>query len=76
MHNNEVAIGADGRATLGNTVAKSNVRKLRKLLDSKFIAGFARSMADAFTLLDHLDEKLQGSFSVFPVLSIVYIFLF
>lgn len=60
MHNGEVAIGADGQATIGNTVAKSNVRKLRKLLDGKIIAGFAGSTADAFTLLERFDEKLQS----------------
>lgn len=60
MHNGEVAIGADGQATLGNTVAKSNVKKLRKLLDGKLIAGFAGSTADAFTLLERFDEKLQN----------------
>lgn len=60
MHNHEVAIGADGQATLGNTIAKSNVRKLRKLLDGKIITGFAGSTADAFTLLERFDEKLQG----------------
>jgi len=60
MHNGELAIGADGQATLGNTIAKSNVRKLRKLLDGKIIAGFAGSTADAFTLLDRFDEKLQS----------------
>lgn len=60
MHNHEVAIGADGQATLGNTIAKSNVRKLRKLLDGKIVAGFAGSTADAFTLLERFDEKLQS----------------
>ena len=60
MHNQEVAIGADGQATLGNTVAKTNVRKLRKLLDGKIIAGFAGSTADSFTLLERFDEKLQS----------------
>jgi ATP-dependent HslUV protease, peptidase subunit HslV len=60
IHNNEVAIGADGQATLGSTVAKSNVKKLRKLLDGKIIAGFAGSTADAFTLLERFDEKLQS----------------
>ncbi|XWN35729.1 MAG: ATP-dependent protease subunit HslV [Roseivirga sp.] len=60
MHNNEVAIGADGQATLGNTVAKSNVRKLRKLQEGKIIAGFAGSTADSFTLLERFDEKLQS----------------
>ncbi|OJW67354.1 MAG: HslU--HslV peptidase proteolytic subunit [Candidatus Amoebophilus sp. 36-38] len=59
MHNNEVAIGADGQATIGNTVAKSNVNKIRKLLDGKVLTGFAGSTADAFTLLDLFDEKLQ-----------------
>jgi ATP-dependent HslUV protease subunit HslV len=59
IHNNEVAIGADGQATLGSTIAKSNVNKIRKLLDGKVLAGFAGSTADAFTLLDRFDEKLQ-----------------
>jgi ATP-dependent HslUV protease subunit HslV len=59
IHNNEVALGADGQATMGDTIAKSNVRKIRKLLDGKVLAGFAGSTADAFTLLDRFDEKLQ-----------------
>jgi ATP-dependent HslUV protease subunit HslV len=59
IHNNEVAIGADGQATMGDTVAKSNVKKIRKLLDGKVLTGFAGSTADAFTLLDRFDEKLQ-----------------
>ena len=59
IHNSEVAIGADGQATMGSTIAKSNVRKLRKLLDGKVLTGFAGSTADAFTLLDRFDEKLQ-----------------
>ena len=54
----KVAIGADGQATMGNYVAKSNVRKVRKLHDGKILAGFAGSTADAFTLLDRFDEKL------------------
>lgn len=59
-HNGEVAIGADGQATLGNTVAKSNVKKIRKLNDGKIVTGFAGSTADAFTLLDRFDEKLSN----------------
>lgn len=59
MHNNAVAIGADGQATMGNTVAKSNVKKIRKLFDNQVLAGFAGSTADAFTLLERFDEKLQ-----------------
>lgn len=61
-HNGKVAIGADGQATFGNTVAKSNVKKIRKLQDGKILTGFAGSTADAFTLLERFDEKL-GSYS-------------
>jgi ATP-dependent HslUV protease subunit HslV len=59
-HNGQVAIGGDGQATLGNTIAKSNVRKIRKLQDGKILVGFAGSTADAFTLLDRFDEKLNA----------------
>ena len=58
-HNGEVAIGADGQATLGNTVAKNNVKKIRKLQDGGIVTGFAGSTADAFTLLERFDEKLS-----------------
>ena len=58
-HNGEVAIGADGQATMGNTVAKSNVNKIRKLQEGKIVTGFAGSTADSFTLLDRFDEKLN-----------------
>jgi ATP-dependent HslUV protease, peptidase subunit HslV len=60
LHNNEVAIGADGQATMGNTVAKSNVKKIRKLLEGKIVTGFAGSTADAFTLLERFEEKLNA----------------
>jgi ATP-dependent HslUV protease subunit HslV len=60
LHNGKVAIGADGQATMGNTVAKSNVKKIRKLADGKVIAGFAGSTADAFTLLERFEEKLNA----------------
>ncbi len=59
-HNGKVAIGADGQATLGNTVAKSNVKKIRKLQDGKIVTGFAGSTADAFTLLERFEEKLNS----------------
>lgn len=59
LHNNQVAIGADGQATIGNTVAKSNVKKLRRLQEGKVVVGFAGSTADAFALLDRFDEKLS-----------------
>ena len=61
IHNGQVAIGADGQATMGNYVAKSNVKKLRKLQDGSIITGFAGSTADAFALLERFDEKL-GSY--------------
>lgn len=59
-HNGGVAIGGDGQATLGTTIAKSNVRKIRKLQEGKILVGFAGSTADAFTLLDRFDEKLNA----------------
>ncbi|MEX2335888.1 MAG: ATP-dependent protease subunit HslV [Fulvivirga sp.] len=60
IHNGEVAIGADGQATMGNYVAKSNVKKIRKLQDGRIVTGFAGSTADAFTLLERFDEKLNS----------------
>jgi ATP-dependent HslUV protease subunit HslV len=59
-HNGVVSIGADGQATMGNTVAKSNVRKIRKLQDGNILAGFAGSTADSFTLIERFDEKLSA----------------
>jgi ATP-dependent HslUV protease subunit HslV len=59
-HKGQVAIAADGQATMGNTVAKSNVKKIRKLQDGKIITGFAGSTTDAFTLLERFDEKLNS----------------
>lgn len=60
IHNGKIAIGADGQATMGNYVAKSNVKKIRKLQDGKIVTGFAGSTADAFTLLERFDEKLNS----------------
>lgn len=60
VHNGEVAIGADGQATMGNYVAKGNVKKIRKLQGGKIVTGFAGSTADAFTLLERFDEKLNS----------------
>jgi ATP-dependent HslUV protease subunit HslV len=59
MHNGQVAIGGDGQATMGNYVAKSNVRKIRRLAEGKILAGFAGSTADAFTLIERFEEKLS-----------------
>ena len=57
-HNGQVAVGADGQATLDKTVAKSNVRKIRLLQEGRVVTGFAGSTADAFALLERFDEKL------------------
>ncbi|GAB3506275.1 ATP-dependent protease subunit HslV [Spirosoma knui] len=59
-HNGQVSLGADGQATMGNTVAKSNVRKVRVLMGGKILAGFAGSTADAFTLIERFEEKLNA----------------
>lgn len=59
-HNGQLAIGADGQATMNAYVVKRNVKKIRKLLDGKVIAGFAGSTADAFTLLERFEEKLNS----------------
>lgn len=60
QHNGQVAIGADGQATMGNTVAKGNVKKIRKLQNGSVVTGFAGSTADAFSLLEKFDEKLSA----------------
>ena len=60
LHNGQVSIAGDGQATMGNTIAKSNVKKVRRLQDGKIVVGFAGSTADAFTLLDRFDEKLNA----------------
>lgn len=59
-HDGKVAIGADGQATMGNTVAKGNVKKIRSLQGGKILVGFAGSTADAFSLLEKFDEKLNS----------------
>lgn len=55
----EVAIGGDGQVTLGNTVVKGNARKVRRLHDGNILAGFAGGTADAFTLFELFEGKLQ-----------------
>ncbi len=57
--NGYVVIGGDGQATLGNTIMKSNVRKVRRLCNQKVIAGFAGGTADAFTLFELFERKLE-----------------
>lgn len=57
--NNEVVIAADGQVSLGHTVVKSTAKKLRKLDQGNILAGFAGSTADAFTLFERLEVKLE-----------------
>jgi ATP-dependent HslUV protease, peptidase subunit HslV len=55
----KVALGGDGQVTMGDVVAKSSATKVRKLRDGKILAGFAGSVADAFTLFEKFEEKLE-----------------
>jgi ATP-dependent HslUV protease subunit HslV len=57
--NGQVAIGGDGQATLGHTVMKSDVRKIRTLYSGKVMAGFAGGTADAFTLFEIFEGELE-----------------
>ena len=57
--NGHVAMAGDGQVTAGNTIAKGNARKVRKIYDGKVLTGFAGSVADAFTLLDKFEGKLK-----------------
>ena len=54
-----VVVGGDGQVTLGHTVMKSNARKVRRLANGKVIAGFAGATADAFTLFELFEQKLE-----------------
>ena len=56
---NDIVIAGDGQVTLGNTVMKSNATKVRRLGNNKIIAGFAGATADAFTLFERLESKLE-----------------
>jgi ATP-dependent HslUV protease subunit HslV len=55
----QTVIAGDGQVSMGSTVVKANARKVRRLADGKVIAGFAGATADAFTLLDRLEQKLE-----------------
>ena len=56
---NQVAIGGDGQVSMGNTIVKSNARKIRRLYHEQIIAGFAGATADAFTLFELFEAKLE-----------------
>ncbi len=57
--NGKVVIGGDGQVSLGNTVMKGNARKVRRLYHDKVLAGFAGGTADAFTLFERFEGKLE-----------------
>ncbi|NYT62616.1 ATP-dependent protease subunit HslV [Alcaligenaceae bacterium] len=55
----QVALGGDGQVTLGNIIIKGTARKIRRLYNDKILAGFAGATADAFTLQERFEEKLE-----------------
>jgi ATP-dependent HslUV protease subunit HslV len=57
--NDKVVIAGDGQVSLGNTVMKGNARKVRRLYNDKVLAGFAGGTADAFTLFERFERKLE-----------------
>ena len=56
---NEIVVGGDGQVTLGNTVMKNNAKKVRRLYKDNVLAGFAGATADAFTLFEKFEAKLE-----------------
>lgn len=56
----QVVIGGDGQVSLGNTIMKGNARKVRRLYNNQVIAGFAGGTADAFTLFERFEAKLEA----------------
>ena len=59
LQNGEVALGGDGQVTLEDTIVKHNTRKVRKMYNDTILAGFAGTTADAFTLFDKFEQKLD-----------------
>ena len=57
--NGKVVVGGDGQVSMGNTIMKGNARKVRRLYNNKVIAGFAGGTADAFTLFERFEGKLE-----------------
>ncbi|MDN5345143.1 MAG: ATP-dependent HslUV protease, peptidase subunit HslV [Clostridia bacterium] len=58
-HKGKVAVAGDGQVTFGNTIMKHKARKVRRLYQGKVLAGFAGSVADAFTLFEKFEAKLE-----------------
>ncbi len=59
IHKGEAALGGDGQVSLGNTVMKHNAMKIRKIANGKVLCGFAGASADAFTLMERFEDKLE-----------------
>lgn len=59
IHQGQAVLGADGQATMGNTVIKSNVKKVRALAGGDVLVGYAGATADAFTLLEKFEDMLN-----------------
>lgn len=59
LRDGKAALGGDGQVTLGQTVMKNNARKIRKVYNNQIMTGFAGATADAFTLLQRFEEKLE-----------------
>jgi len=59
VHKGTAAIGGDGQVTVGNTVMKHNAMKIRKIANGKVLCGFAGASADAFTLMERFEDKLE-----------------
>lgn len=58
-HNGQIVLGADGQVTYGNTIMKSDTKKLRRMLGGKVLVGFAGSTADAFALMERFEAKVK-----------------
>ncbi|MEJ2182514.1 MAG: ATP-dependent protease subunit HslV [Nitrospirota bacterium] len=58
--NGKVAVGGDGQVTMGNTVLKHNARKVRKMYDERIVTGFSGATADAFTLFEKFEAKIEA----------------
>lgn len=59
IHNGVAALGGDGQVTFGQTVMKHNAMKIRKIANGKVLCGFAGATADAFTLMERFEDKLE-----------------
>lgn len=57
--NGQVALGGDGQVSFGNTILKSNAKKIRRIFNQQVLAGFAGGTADAFTLFERFERKLE-----------------